>query len=388
MNGEFMGGALTPPDIRTCLVAGSLGMRCAGCELAPCDIQEAGATIQQQQENIDDQQRTITLQEEKIEVLERQWLQAVAERDEERRQRLEEQKDPVIPDFLTVTGVRARIKEEPQLAQEFLSGKVGIIYIDLRGLHARNEALGDFAGDYDLCQAAIRLTSAHRGLGESEGDDENEIPDAEAETGTDGVEESSQDAGGLRLETTAFRDGVPGRALARRPERRAHPSTIRDIGYRGTGADELVVLVRSVDPEQLRGVAARVEELFSVHRAMQDSEDGKLPLVATVAHAHVDDLPLEYTKPHDIFQAIHDEVRLRHQHLKREQYGEMWNRARRAAQEQGKRLRKPDDPRLIFQYFVDYCCPVFADNAVQFYESQGVTVKPQPPSPPVVQSGK
>jgi hypothetical protein len=389
MNGnEIQGQSPAPPDLRTCIQAGNLGVRCAGCEIASCDIRATGELVGTLLRVVDQQDEVMVGLRMDISEAEQRYQTALAERDAERATRIAEQRDPVIPNFLTSIGVMARIEADPMLAEELTEGRAGVIYIDLRGLHAKNETLGDPAGDFDLQQGGERLTSAHN-PGENIDEAFTGSQDEIAGTGQNGkggksggvrLEKLETDGSAappelpesvMRLETAEHQE-----ALEHEPERRMHPTYGRDIGYRGNGADELVVLVRNVTPRQLREIAMRVEELFSVDRAIIDSANGKLPLVATVAHAHVDELNLEYTKAVDIFQAVHASARERHENMKTEQYAEMWDMARRAARVKGMRLRKPSDPRLIYQAFMEHCCPEFAENARAFYQANGVRVKP------------
>jgi hypothetical protein len=340
MNTPFEGSQFAIPATpaeRTCVQSNTelFGAACGSCVLAAegtCDILETAHLAQKYERERDDARRDL---------------------DQEKHARVEDNKDQVIPNFYTTNGIMARIRTEPDLAAEFVNGTAAVVFIDLRGLHAKNETLGESAGDFDLQQAGARLTSAR----------------SNAQPGTPGERD------GLRIETTAqqaFR-GVE-------VERRRHPSANRDIGYRGNHADELVVLVRSIDVTELGQVAERVADLFSTDRAIQDSTAGDLPLIASVAYAHVDEIDLDYTNPIDLFQAVHDLARTRHQGLKTIQYAEMWSKVRSTLRERGQQLLiKPSDPRLIAEHFITVCCPQFALNARAFYEGHGIPLKPPVP---------
>jgi hypothetical protein len=333
-----------PREERTCADPNSLlfATACGTCGLAKtvagCDIlqlaeRSAGQT----------QQTTILEQERDVALGEIQNLRTSV--DVERRLRIEDQRDPVIPGWYTSLGIMARLRAEPELAADLKEGRAGLVYIDIRGLHRRNDDFSREAGDHDLRTAASRLETARTTSGPVQRD-------------------------GLRLETAVFQA-----EQLSTPERRRHPSaTSRDIGYRGNGADELVVLVRGVNTRELKAVADRATELFSVERAMQDSAEGHLPLVASVTYAHVSEIELEYDDAVDIFRVVQELASRRHTNLKSIQYAEMWDMARDAARAQGRTVRKPDDARRVLEKFIEFCCPDFAANERQYYTNQGIEV--------------
>lgn len=236
-------------------------------------------------------------------------------------EKIEDNCDGLIPGFYNRRAVLFMLENDETLANELTERRCAIVMIDARGVHAVNERDGFEAGDKLIVAAGTRLMQSSEGVRSGL----NPLENAQAKNG-----------------------GHPAEVGPRAP----------DIGIRDGKADELYILIRDITPAELVGVVARVERSFSVDHSIEDAENGRLPIPATVSSMHCAELSRDLlsvgASAKSIFVSTYAAVRVRHDKLKAVQYAEMWDRV--CDETNSPDRPTPLDTRMIYGEFVDYCC--------------------------------
>jgi GGDEF domain-containing protein len=244
--------------------------------------------------------------------------------------------DSLIPEFRTPLGVRLMIGRDPEFAAQLLAGTVCVYVVDLRGVKALNDSLGDDQGDRLMVHAGARM---------------------------------------LALRRHRFDEVGPG------GENRETIDHLLDFCTRSSKADELVIIKpRMPDEVAARKVAKeRIAPMFSIDRAIEDSRTGGIPIVGHVGYAYAAsaDLSLpDYAEMSirqraematDVYDATLSRAKAYLHDRKDRQYDSMRAKIAECYAAQGQDLDTitlPRDKRMIVEKFWEVCCPEFTQDAV------------------------
>lgn len=152
-------------------------------------------------------------------------------------------------DIYLKNGFLTYLEHNKDLQEEISKGNFGVIFMDLRGLKAANDAISMIAGDHLIEGIASEIMSV--------------------------VTDNTRTKSKPKHETTE--------------ENRRNPEVADYPVHWGTG-DEFVVLVSDVDESELLLLVERFSDLFSPSRAIKKDRECRPPVVASVAGAHHKDL--------------------------------------------------------------------------------------------------
>lgn len=240
-------------------------------------------------------------------------------------------KDKVIPGFYGPEAFTVFLHKHPELVDEVLELNWGMLDGDIRALKDANDKLGKPVANGLLCVAGERITM-------------------------------------LRTQDEPVIE-----------ERRSGDPRVHDIPFRPTGSDEMAMMVRRIGPSLPPIFEGRVQERFSVDRAIQDDKEGRIPVIANFTTVHASQFRelLPETLPDSpterkilanmILEAVYAEADARSAIGKQEQYDEMWARVREYFRKPGpgtelRSPRKPKDKRDIAAKFLQIYCPNYYAN--------------------------
>jgi GGDEF domain-containing protein len=239
--------------------------------------------------------------------------------------------DNVVTDFLTRDGLDHVLLTDTELWGDLVDGEAGVLRFDIRGLTFVNNKIGHHDGDLLLKIAANRIAKAVRS----------------------------------------------GRNSNYRDEDRRSNTPEKDIVLVRPSGDEFEVIMRDISGRDFLQAAARVARGFTVNKAIQDDQAGRVPIISSLGLCHAG-------SSRTMQESIHDNVHRGYELLsksadlsgvasRRSQYRDMW--WERAVKKNPSLANYPLEPHedtpskdVVIKYFLGLWCPNFIENPRQTLE--------------------